>query len=117
MKKSIRLFLIAFLLTFIVSLVRYHSITFLYFINISFVISFALLFCGLFVYVTQGGFFDAITYGFRRVFQSQGKELAKEEVNEMQSLSELISLDYHPLLISGGALAVIMLICLGIYYI
>jgi hypothetical protein len=64
----------------------------------------------------KGGFFDAITYGFRRVFVSKGKELSKNEVLEMTPVSDLVDFDHSPMLYSGLLLMVLMVIALFIYY-
>ncbi|MCD7034966.1 DUF3899 domain-containing protein [Metabacillus sp. GX 13764] len=117
MKKTILLFFISFAVSVILCFIVYHSFDLLAFINMSFLVSFFLLLSGLFLYVTQEGFFDSITYGFRRVFQSKGSELSKEEVDEMAPLSELVSLNLKPLFLSGAGLAAVMAVCLLIYYV
>jgi hypothetical protein len=89
----------------------------LHFINISFFIAAAFLFIALLTITVRGGFFDGITYGFRRMFVSKGRELSKEEVHEMIPVSELMNFDHSPILISGLLMTVVMLVALFIYYI
>lgn len=107
---------VSFVLVFLLSLLFYREITLLHYINISFYISGILLFISLFLLVAEGGFFDGITQGFRRTFQSKGRELEKEEVEEMRLFSELLSIEYMPFLLAGLFLAATMLAGLMLYY-
>ncbi|MGG4488785.1 DUF3899 domain-containing protein [Metabacillus idriensis] len=109
-------FSVSFVLVFLLSLLFYGEITLLHYINISFYISGILLFISLFLLVAEGGFFDAITLGFRRTFQSKGRDLEKEEAEEMRLFSELLSIEYMPFLSAGMLLAATMLAGLMIYY-
>lgn len=106
----------SFVLVLLLSLLFYREITILHYINISFYISGVLLAVCLFLLVSQGGFFDGITQGFRRTFQSKGKDLDKEEVEEMRLFSELLSIEYMPFLLAGLLLAATMLGSLFVYY-
>lgn len=65
----------------------------------------------------KGGFFDGITYGFRRMFVSKGKELSNKEVHEMIPVSKLLNFDHSPILFSGLLITGVMLLALFIYYI
>ncbi|MCM3595236.1 DUF3899 domain-containing protein [Metabacillus idriensis] len=109
-------FSVSFVLVFMLSLLFYGEITLLHYINISFYISGILLFISLFLLVAEGGFFDGITQGFRRTFQSKGSNLEKEEVEEMRLFSELLSIEYMPFLLAGLLLAATMLAGLMLYY-
>lgn len=109
-------FSVSFVLVFMLSLLFYGEITLLHYINISFYISGILLFISLFLLVAEGGFFDGITQGFRRTFQSKGRDLEKEEVEEMRLFSELLSIEYMPFLLAGLLLAATMLAGLMLYY-
>lgn len=114
--KIYRFFLSSVVLTVLLSIFIYGRLTLLHLINISFYISATLLFVSLLTITVKGGFFDGITYGFRRMFRVKGKELTKVEVNEMIPVSELFSLDHKPLFITGLLMTVLMLAGLFIYY-
>ncbi|KKI93698.1 hypothetical protein WQ54_03115 [Bacillus sp. SA1-12] len=110
------LFIVSFCATILLSFLIYHKLTLLHFINLSFFIAGAFLFLALLTITVKGGFFDGITYGFRRTFISKGKVLSKNEVKEMKPISEMITFHYSPLLINGLLMLAIMLIALFIYY-
>ncbi|MGX1194814.1 DUF3899 domain-containing protein [Metabacillus sp. SLBN-84] len=109
-------FTVSFVLVFLLSLLFYQEISLLHYINISFYISGVLLFASLFLLVAEGGFFDGITQGFRRTFQSKGRDLEKKEVEEMRLFSELLRVQYTPFLLAGLLLAATMLASLAVYY-
>lgn len=109
-------FTVSFVLVFLLSLLFYQEISLLHYINISFYVSGVLLFASLFLLVAEGGFFDGITQGFRRTFQSKGRDLDKREVEEMRLFSELLRVEYTPFLFAGLLLAATMLAALAVYY-
>jgi hypothetical protein len=111
------MFIVSQCTTILLSFLIYQKLTLLYFVNISFFISASFLFIALFTITVKGGFFDGITYGFRRMFVSKGTELSKKEVHEMIPVSELMNFDHSPMLFSGILLTVVMLLALFIYYI
>ncbi|MBZ5751930.1 DUF3899 domain-containing protein [Metabacillus litoralis] len=115
-KKTSILFIVSLFATILLSFFIYKELTLLHFINISFVISGTYIFLSLLTMTIKGGFFDAITYGFRRVFVSKGKALSKNEVHEMTPVSDLVDFDHSPMLYSGFLLMVLMVIALFIYY-
>lgn len=101
----------------LLSIIIYQKLTLLSFINISFYFGITLLFISLFTMTIKGGFFDGITYGFRRLFVSKGKELSKQEVDEMIPVSELLDFDHTPFLLSGLMVSGVMVVALFIYYV
>jgi Domain of unknown function (DUF3899) len=116
LKKSFTLFIVSLSLTILLSFLIYHKLTLLYFINISFLFAGTLIFLSLLTITIKGGFFDGITYGFRRMFMSKGKELSKQEVHDMPPVSEMMDFDHLPMLISGILMSLVMVFALVIYY-
>ncbi|WP_060665188.1 DUF3899 domain-containing protein [Bacillus sp. CHD6a] len=123
MKTSIRSFLIVFsillITTFGTSWIYYKEFTLLSFINTSFIISSIFIFISLFTLVVQKGFFDGITYSFRRIFASSqpDKELEEDIRNEMRPPSELLQpVSTKQLLLASILLLFCMLISLFMYY-
>ncbi|MGM7719570.1 DUF3899 domain-containing protein [Metabacillus sp. Hm71] len=114
--KTFTLFILSLCATILLSFLIYHKLTLLYFINISFFIAGSFLFLALLTMTVKGGFFDGITYGFRRTFVSKGKELSKDEIQEMTPVSEMITFHYSPFLRNGLLMLAVMLIALFIYY-
>ncbi|QGQ44660.1 DUF3899 domain-containing protein [Metabacillus sediminilitoris] len=115
--KILTLFIVSLSTTILLSFWIYHKLTLLSFINISFFIAGAFLFLSLLTITVKGGFFDGITYGFRRMFVAKGKELSKQEVNDMTPVSEMLNFNHLPMLINGILMAIIMMIALVTYYI
>ncbi|MGM9927272.1 MAG: DUF3899 domain-containing protein [Bacillus sp. (in: firmicutes)] len=101
------------LLTFVLSFTIYKQVSLLHFINISFYFSSSYIFLGLLLFVTNKGFFDGISYSFRKMFKSNHPE---EDKNDIVPLSELISLSHSKFLTCGILVLSIMLICLWFYY-
>ncbi|PLS15468.1 hypothetical protein CVD28_22395 [Bacillus sp. M6-12] len=97
------------------SLLLYKSISLLYFIDILFYISGALLLFSLLTLVVRKGFFDAMFYSFRKVFGPQkiGGDLDEEDI---PLLSSLIGFEYAGTFLVGLSLLAIMLVALFIYY-
>jgi len=101
------------LLTFILSLLVYQEISLLHFINISFYFCYAYISIGIFLYVVNNGFFDGISYSFRKMFRRNNKE---EETDKIVPLSEIMPIPHSLLLRSGVILVFIMCISLVLYY-
>lgn len=99
------------------SLILYKKITLISFINLSFYVSSLLILFSLLVFVVQKGFFDGISYGFRKLFKRNNKDPfgSYEQEEEILPLSEMIRISFSPLLISGLILLLLMLIGLWIY--
>ncbi|MBS2968378.1 DUF3899 domain-containing protein [Metabacillus sp. KIGAM252] len=117
MKKSVFIFLGGLAISLIGCFLYYRELTLLGFINSSFIVGGFLLFASLFGTVAQSGFFDAATYGMRRTFKINGKDMDKEEAQSMRPFSELVSFSVSPLLFASLALLGLMMIGLGLYYV
>jgi hypothetical protein len=118
-KTSIYVFLSSLVLTIIIAFIYYKNLTLLTFINTSFIISSLLLFCGLFMLVAKGGFFDGITFGFRRFLRNTSKteQMLGDDIETMALPSQTITTRMiSPILISGAMLFCIMLLSLFLYY-
>ncbi|MFD2215393.1 DUF3899 domain-containing protein [Metabacillus endolithicus] len=115
-KKSFTLVIVSLISSILLSFFIYQKLTLLSFINISFFFGAGLLFIAFLTLTVKGGFFDGITYGFRRMFVSKGKELSKQEVEEMTPVSELLTFNHSPFLISGIIVTVIMTLATILYY-
>lgn len=98
---------------FLISFIAHREITLLHFINITFYISGGLLLISLFTMVIQKGFFDAISYSFRTVFESSE---SREKREKKTPLSELISFQYSALVGVGLILLLFVLGGLFVYY-
>jgi membrane protein YdbS with pleckstrin-like domain len=118
-RTSLIIFSILLLATFGTSWIYYGEITLLSFINTSFIISSVFIFISLFTLVVQKGFFDGITYSFRRIFASSqpDKELEEDIRNEMRPPSELLQpVSTQQILLASLLLLICMLIALFMYY-
>ncbi|TYS65705.1 DUF3899 domain-containing protein [Sutcliffiella horikoshii] len=118
-RSSLVFFFILLLATFATSWIYYGEITLLSFINTSFIISSVIIFISLFTLVVQKGFFDGITYSFRRIFASSqpDKELEQDIRNEMRPPSELLQpVSTQQLLLASLLLLICMFISLFMYY-
>ncbi|NMH71859.1 DUF3899 domain-containing protein [Bacillus sp. RO2] len=118
-RTSLIIFSILLLATFGTSWIYYGEITLLSFINTSFIISSVFIFISLFTLVVQKGFFDGITYSFRRIFASSqpDKELEEDIRNEMRPPSELLQpVSTQQILLASLLLLICMLISLFMYY-
>ncbi|MGE6258498.1 DUF3899 domain-containing protein [Heyndrickxia sporothermodurans] len=96
-------------LIFILSLVTYHSIDLLSYINISFVIGSLLVLFSLTGYVINRGFFDVVFASFQQFF-------SRMTDSDRRKLSELIPLKYHLPFMTGIITIIIMLSSLFFYY-
>jgi Domain of unknown function (DUF3899) len=97
----------------IVSLVFYHKVSLLSYINISFYLTSALLLTALLVYTIHSGFFDVISRSFSLAFQ-RGHN--KRRFDEIPPLSELVTVNQKPLVVYGLVNGMFMGIALFIYY-
>jgi hypothetical protein len=79
------------------------------------VISGGFFFCAIFLFLTQSGFFDITHAGFRKVFKKPRNEDEGQD-EELRPLSELMDINFSPLLINGIIMIAIMLIALFFYY-
>ena len=102
------------ILTLILSLLFYQEISLLHFINISFYFCYAYISIGLLLFIVNNGFFDGISYSFRKVFRRNNKE---DENEEIVPLSEMMTIPHSLLLKSGVILIFVMCISLIFYYI
>ncbi|NLP50714.1 DUF3899 domain-containing protein [Bacillus sp. RO1] len=118
-RSSLIFFFILLLATLGTSWLYYGEINLLSFINTSFIISSVFIFISLFTLVVQKGFFDGITYSFRRIFASSqpDKELEQDIRNEMRPPSELLQpVSTQQILLASLLLLICMLISLFMYY-
>jgi hypothetical protein len=94
----------------------WHSeVALMHYINISFYFASILLLVSLLIYTINSGFFDNISRSFRQIFAPKGSYTNKEK-GELIPLSEIISVNYHPLVIVGFLNLLMMFIALTIYY-
>ncbi|WP_462408982.1 DUF3899 domain-containing protein [Neobacillus sp. Marseille-QA0830] len=100
-------------LIFSFSYLRYHDITILSYINISFYFTFFFLLSSLLIFTIQGGFFDVIAKSFNFAF-SRGH--ARRRFEEIPSLSSMVTIQYKPLLAYGIVTGGLMLAALLVYY-
>ncbi|CAG9622855.1 DUF3899 domain-containing protein [Sutcliffiella rhizosphaerae] len=118
-KSSLTIFIFLFIITMITTYLYYGVINLLTFINTSFIFSSIIIFLSLLLLITKKGFFDGITYGFRRIFATSqyDKELEEDIKNEMRPPSEITrTISSKPLLIAGLILFIFMLISLFFFY-
>ena len=115
-KFSLALLVIGYGLCIMISLIYYGQITLLSLINTSFFIGGGYLFFSLTVFVLSTGFFDLVTNSFRKTL-SMTKPMIKEEIEDMRSMSEAISIvEIKPFLYSGSIITGTMFIALFFYY-
>lgn len=115
-KKTTLLIVIPLLLSFFLPIFLGYQLSLKSFINILFSISSMYLFLTLLTFTVKSGFYDAVTFSFRRFFIANGKNLSNKEADHIIPLSNLITFDQTPFLFSGLTLFVIMLVSLFIYY-
>lgn len=101
------------LVTLILSLLVHQEISLLHFLNISFYFCYTYISIGLLLYIVNNGFFDGISYSFRKMFRRNNKEAETEEI---VPLSEMVTIPHSLLLKSGVILVFIMCISLVFYY-
>ncbi|KAB2334662.1 DUF3899 domain-containing protein [Cytobacillus depressus] len=107
MKRSIKLILIAFIISFVGSFFSEGG-QWVGFVNFLFFISILLLMLGGTLFVLKGGMFDGIFYSFRRIYSRTSKieNYVSEQTGELQNTPKisLSGLSIHPIIISGVAL-------------
>ena len=117
-KNQLMIFLVNMIVTTIFFLIYSSSYTILHYINSLFYLSLIYLIVFLFIYTTKGGFFDGITFGFRRfnhVILKQSDYL--EEWRERPFPSEKINKNfYQTLKFQALALFVLLSLLLVLYY-
>jgi len=113
LKKKLYTLIFTQLAIFIISFIYYRNFSLISYINISFLISAALLLTALLLYTIHTGFYDAISRSFNLVF-SRGKE--KRKFEDIPRLSEMVTIDEKPLLFHGLMNGLLMLIALMVYY-
>ena len=97
----------------IFSLFYKREISLISYINISFLITAAMLLLALLIYTIHSGFYDAISKSFN-LFFSRGGE--KRNFDDIPSLSEMITVNERPLLFHGLMNGILMIIALLVYY-
>lgn len=118
-KKSTRVTAIVaatLLISALLSVILYNQLALLHFINISFYFSSGYLLIGLLILVVEKGFFDGMSYSFRRLFKRNSVSEAGEDTTDITPLSELVSVPYSSLLYSGCIVLAVMLISLAFFY-
>jgi hypothetical protein len=113
-KKRVKILTLFQIIIFLLSLISYHEISLLSYINISFYISLSLLLASLLIYTIHTGFFDVMFKSFNFAF-SKGEHRRKWE--DVPSLSELVSLNNRPLLFYGLTTGAFMAVALFFYYV
>ncbi|MED4533658.1 DUF3899 domain-containing protein [Metabacillus fastidiosus] len=116
MKKTIIIIAVSLVLAIFLPIVFHGEISLILFINSTFFISGIYLFLTLLTITVKSGFYDGITFGFRRLFTTNEKYLSRQEAENMTPSSKLITFNQAPILVSGLTLFFIMLFCLFIYY-
>ncbi|MGG1676578.1 DUF3899 domain-containing protein [Neobacillus sp. NRS-1170] len=110
-----RLITVAFtqLSIFTLSFIFYHEISLLSYINISFYITASFLLTSLLLYTIHSGFYDVISRSFSHAF-TRGQN--KRKFDEIQGLSELVTIDQKPPLFYGLVNGLLMVLALFAYY-
>jgi hypothetical protein len=119
MKKTSYLTVSSILLIFLLSYLFQETISLLTFINFTFFISSFYIFLYLLIFVTKGGFFDGITYSFRRFTKqmSRTETYTADDLEEMVLPSEMLKYrNSTPIILNGLILFGIMLLSLMVYY-
>jgi Zn-dependent protease with chaperone function len=115
-KKVATMFSISQIVIILLVLIRTNSIPLIDYINVSFLIGGLFFFIALSIFLMSSGFLDLTVYGFRRVFSVNGRTLSKEEVEEMRKLSELVTVNYLPFLLTGILILFVIIGALYFYY-
>lgn len=113
-KHVFTLLLVSQFIIFLFCLAFYHEVSLLAYINISFYVASAFVFCSLSIFTINTGFFDTIVKSSRLVFKRKGVD--KQELEELRPFSQIITIDYLPILVNGILIASLMLLALFIYY-
>ncbi|APP17573.1 hypothetical protein ASG46_11485 [Bacillus sp. Leaf49] len=103
-------------LVFILSFLFYGHISFLSMINITFYLASGTLLVWLSFITLKSGFFDQISYSFRKVFDSLNKQKDHVDDSLNKHLSSSFQSNFSTLRTLGLSLLIEMLILLLIYY-
>ncbi|WP_085521735.1 DUF3899 domain-containing protein [Tuberibacillus sp. Marseille-P3662] len=106
-------FISSVILSVLITFLIYKQINMLTIVNGSFLVGLFYLIVGLVLYIIQGGFFNGITYSFRRFFRRTSRQ--GDIMNDISSADEeeaLVPKDHdfpwtYPILISGCLLGCI----------
>ncbi|WP_407936282.1 DUF3899 domain-containing protein [Litchfieldia alkalitelluris] len=112
---SIIFTLTSLVLVVLISLIFYKEFSLLHFINITFGFSSIFILFGLLTFITKKGFFDGITYSFRKLYKHTTRYQVIEDLDEMRMPSETINNIPFIFLITGVSLLFIMIIALLLY--
>ncbi|MBY0097526.1 DUF3899 domain-containing protein [Mesobacillus maritimus] len=117
-KRNWSLFLINILLSFIFFFISADEYTLLHYINMVFYICFLYVIIFLIQYTMKGGFFDGITFGFRRFHHKLfNKNDYMEEWRDKPLPSEKIQPSvYHMIIFQSISLILVLILLLGLYY-
>ena len=114
------LLLLNIILSFVLFLVFAPQYRFIHFINSSFYVTGVYLLLFIFLFITNGRFFDGLVFGVRRFRRSKSKSEPKDFLNESRAKrlpSEMINQSfYFFILFQGSAMLVMQIILLTIYY-
>ncbi|MFC4320648.1 DUF3899 domain-containing protein [Litchfieldia salsa] len=108
---------ITIILVLVLSLFIYQQISLLHFINITFIFSSCFILLSLLIFISKAGFFDGITFAFRKFYKNtvKIKEL-EEDVEQMRLPSEQTTkVSISSFLMTGIILLILMMIALLIY--
>jgi len=117
-KKNWSLFLLNLLLSIILFFIFADEYTLLHYINMLFYICFLYVIIFLIQYTMKGGFFDGITFGFRRFHHNLfNKNDYLEEWRDKPLPSEKIQPSVYQIIIFQSiSLILVLLLLLGLYY-
>jgi Domain of unknown function (DUF3899) len=117
-KKNGSLFLLNILLTFIFFFIFADEYSLLHYINMLFYICFLYVVIFLIQYTMKGGFFDGITFGFRRFHHNLfNKDDYLEEWRDKPLPSEKVQPSvYHMMVFQSISLILVLILLLGLYY-
>lgn len=109
-------FVIGVILSLVFTFILYNTFTLLAIVNATFLVSLLYLVFGAALFLVQSGFFNGITYSFKRFFRRTKKidEMIYESNPQLEEESYLPKEHYfpiaYPILTSGGILFVITLV-------
>jgi hypothetical protein len=108
---------ITIIIVLVLSFFIYQQISLLHFINLTFIISSFFILLSLLIFVTKTGFFDGITFSFRKIYKSTLKFKGFEDDFEHMRLpsEHTTNISISPFLITGTLLLIMMFIALVIY--
>ncbi|MBE4909375.1 DUF3899 domain-containing protein [Bacillus luteolus] len=119
LKKTSYLVIISIFVICLLSYLYSQTVSLLSFINFTFFISSFFILLYLLLFVAKGGFFDGITYSFRRFTKqfSRTEVFAEDDLEQMALPSEMLRYKKTtPIILNGLILFVLMLVGLLFYY-